>query len=45
MTSSSNWITVGALADGFAPEAFILPNRADLAGQAFTLHFANGWAG
>ena len=43
MSTSSDWITVGALADGFAPEAFILPNLADLAGQTFTLHFANGW--
>lgn len=43
MTSSSDWITVGALADGFAPDAFILPNLAELAGQTFTLHFANGW--
>ncbi|MNQ60389.1 Molybdenum cofactor biosynthesis protein F [compost metagenome] len=42
MTTQPEWITVGALADGFAPEAFILPNLADLAGQAFTLHFANG---
>ena len=43
MTTSSDWITVGALADGFAPDAFILPNLADLNGKAFTLHFANGW--
>ena len=27
MSNSSDWITVGALADGFAPEAFILPNQ------------------
>lgn len=43
MTTSSDWITVGALADGFAPEAFILPNLADLSGKTFTLNFANGW--
>lgn len=43
MSSASDWITVGALADGFAPEAFILPNLADLAGRQFTLHFENGW--
>ncbi|KPU56066.1 molybdenum cofactor biosynthesis F family protein [Pseudomonas fluorescens] len=43
MTTSSDWITVGALADGFAPEAFILPNLADLNGKTFTLNFANGW--
>ncbi len=43
MTTQPEWITVGALADGFAPQAFILPNLADLAGRTFTLHFANGW--
>src|SRR5450830_306460 len=43
MTTPSDWITVGALADGFAPEAFILPNLADLHGKTFTLYFANGW--
>jgi len=43
MTASSDWITVGALADGFAPQAFILPNLADLHGKAYTLNFANGW--
>ncbi|WNW11198.1 molybdenum cofactor biosynthesis F family protein [Pseudomonas sp. DTU_2021_1001937_2_SI_NGA_ILE_001] len=43
MSTHQDWITVGALADGFAPEAFILPNLAELAGRAFELHFANGW--
>ncbi|MNQ27122.1 Molybdenum cofactor biosynthesis protein F [compost metagenome] len=43
MNTQSDWITVGALAEGFAPEAFILPQLADLAGEHFTLHFANGW--
>jgi len=43
MATPSNWITVGALADGFAPDAFILPNLADLSGRTFTLNFANGW--
>ncbi|MGC6369125.1 molybdenum cofactor biosynthesis F family protein [Pseudomonas sp. K2I15] len=43
MTTPSDWITVGALADGFAAEAFILPNLADLSGKTFTLYFANGW--
>jgi len=38
----SEWITVGALADGFAPEAFLLPD-ADIAGQTLTLNFSNGW--
>lgn len=43
MSTQNDWITVGALADGFAPEAFILPNVAELAGQSFELNFANGW--
>ncbi|MFP6851056.1 MAG: molybdenum cofactor biosynthesis F family protein [Pseudomonas sp.] len=43
MSTQSDWITVGALAEGFAPEAFILPNLADLAGKDFNLYFANGW--
>lgn len=43
MNTQSDWITVGALADGFATDAFILPNLADLAGRRFTLNFANGW--
>lgn len=43
MSNTTDWITVGALADGFAPEAFILPNVADLAGKRFTLFFDNGW--
>lgn len=43
MSSNSDWITVGALAEGFAPEAFILPALADLAGRRLTLNFANGW--
>ncbi|MCG8295186.1 molybdenum cofactor biosynthesis F family protein [Pseudomonas entomophila] len=43
MSKPADWITVGALAEGFAPQAFILPQRADLAGRTLTLHFANGW--
>ncbi|MDE1165652.1 MAG: molybdenum cofactor biosynthesis F family protein [Pseudomonas sp.] len=43
MSTSKDWITVGDLADGFAAHAFILPNLATLAGQRFTLNFANGW--
>ncbi|QLF93395.1 molybdenum cofactor biosynthesis F family protein [Pseudomonas sp. ABC1] len=43
MSTTSDWITVGALAEGFAPEAFILPNLAELAGRRFDLHFENGW--
>ena len=45
MTTPTDWITVGALADGFAPEAFILPNLADLNGKTFTLNFALGVGG
>ena len=43
MTASTDWITVGALAEGFAPGAFILPNLADLDGRRFELVFENGW--
>ena len=43
MPNTADWITVGALAEGFAPEAFILPQLADLSGCTLTLHFANGW--
>lgn len=43
MSTTSEWITVGALADGFAPEAFILPNLAELDGKRFNLFFENGW--
>lgn len=43
MSTQSDWITVGALADGFATESFILPNLADLADRSFELNFANGW--
>ncbi|WP_437882230.1 molybdenum cofactor biosynthesis F family protein [Pseudomonas sp. LRF_L74] len=43
MSNASDWITVGALAEGFAPEAFILPKLAELAGRRFTLFFENGW--
>lgn len=43
MTPHADWITVGALADGFATDAFILPNLADLDGKTCTLYFANGW--
>lgn len=37
------WITVGALADGFASDNHILPALDDLKGRSLTLHFANGW--
>ncbi|MGE7955579.1 molybdenum cofactor biosynthesis F family protein [Pseudomonas sp. NPDC089530] len=36
------WITVGALAEGFAADNHVLPGRDDLAGRNLTLHFANG---
>jgi hypothetical protein len=37
------WITVGALAEGFAADNHILPGLDDLNGRSLTLHFANGW--
>lgn len=37
------WITVGALADGFAPDSHVLPASLDLDGRELVLHFANGW--
>lgn len=40
--ATADWITVGDLADGFAPEAFILPNLADLSGREHQLYFDNG---
>lgn len=43
MSTTSDWITVGALAEGFATQAFILPNLAELAGKRFNLCFENGW--
>lgn len=43
MSTPSDWITVGALAEGFAPQAYILPNLAELDGKGFKLHFENGW--
>ncbi|WP_137819133.1 molybdenum cofactor biosynthesis F family protein [Pseudomonas sp. 2FG] len=43
MSKQPEWITVGALADGFAADNHILPGLDDLAGKSFTLHFANGW--
>ncbi|PPC74532.1 molybdenum cofactor biosynthesis protein F [Pokkaliibacter plantistimulans] len=39
---NTDWITVGALAEGFSADAFILPRLASLAGQHITLHFADG---
>lgn len=36
------WITVGALAEGFAADNHVLPGRDDLAGRTLTLHFADG---
>lgn len=43
MNQQPEWITVGALADGFAGDNHILPARDDLAGRHLTLHFDNGW--
>lgn len=43
MTDTALWIPVGALAEGFAPEANILDATSDLVGRTFSLHFGNGW--
>lgn len=37
---SKPFIPVGALGDGFAPEAYVLDESTDLAGSTFTLQFA-----
>ncbi|OLF53726.1 molybdenum cofactor biosynthesis F family protein [Pseudomonas chlororaphis] len=37
------WITVGALAEGFAADNHILPALDVFSGRSLTLHFANGW--
>ncbi|WP_025129082.1 molybdenum cofactor biosynthesis F family protein [Pseudomonas sp. PH1b] len=43
MNSQPEWITVGALADGFAGDNHILPALDDLDGRTLTLYFDNGW--
>lgn len=43
MNPQPEWITVGALAEGFAADNHILPSLDDLAGRSLTLHFTNGW--
>jgi len=43
MNTQPEWITVGALADGFAADNHILPSLDDLTDRTLTLHFANGW--
>ncbi len=42
MTDTANWISVGDLAEGFAPESHILPPCHDLAGKTLRLYFAEG---
>lgn len=42
MSSKTEWVQVGELADGFAPEANVLEYVDDLAGQELVLHFENG---
>ncbi|MDR3464313.1 MAG: molybdenum cofactor biosynthesis F family protein [Xanthobacteraceae bacterium] len=39
---TTNWISVGALADSFAPDSNILARSDELAGKSFTLHTAEG---
>ncbi|MBS7562342.1 molybdenum cofactor biosynthesis F family protein [Pseudomonas sp. RC4D1] len=43
MNQQPEWITVGALADGFADDNHILAGVDDLSGRTLTLHFDNGW--
>lgn len=43
MNQQPEWITVGALAHGFANDNHILAAVDDLAGRTLTLHFDNGW--
>jgi len=40
----TNWISVGALADSFAPDSNILARTDDLVGRQLTLHTADGGA-
>ena len=42
MTQKKEWITVGALGDGFAIDSFILPYNNHLDGKTFTLNTACG---
>ena len=42
MASDANWISVGDLADGFAPDSHVLPSCFDLAGLALKLAFTDG---
>ncbi len=39
MPSSSEWISVGALADAFAPDANVLPPISNLSGSSMQIHF------
>lgn len=43
MNAKSEWIEVGELGEGFAPNSNILEPSGDLAGKAITLYFNNGW--
>lgn len=45
MTDSAQWISVGDLADGFAPESNTLPPSYDLAGKRLGLTYEDGAAG
>jgi hypothetical protein len=42
MTSAERWITVGELAQAFAPNANVPRSTDDLAGRVLTLHLENG---
>lgn len=42
MCQQHEWITVGALAEGFAPESFVPNNVTNLSGKNFTLYSTQG---
>jgi hypothetical protein len=44
MNKQSEWVQVGALAEGFTPDANTLDYTNDLTGKCIDLHFENGWA-
>src|SRR5882724_12624603 len=41
-SEATNWISVGELAESFAPQGNVLAPSDDLAGKNVTLHLANG---
>jgi len=43
LNAGPEWIEVGELKNGFAPNSNILEPTGDLSGKTITLHFSNGW--